>query len=144
MTYDQSAVQAILDQVLAEGRSSLSALQGAKVCEAYGIPVPHEGLARSSDAAVDLAQNMGFPVVLKIVSPDILHKTEAGGVLVGLASAEAVASASVCSAAPGVHGPLETATSSGAQGRGAASVPHLAHRAGSIRYMGNAEQFRPR
>ena len=91
MTYDQSAVQAILDQVLAEGRSSLSALQGAKVCEAYGIPVPHEGLARSSDAAVDLAQNMGFPVVLKIVSPDILHKTEAGGVLVGLASAEAVA-----------------------------------------------------
>ena len=69
----------------------MSALQGAKVCEAYGIPVPHEGLARSSDAAVDLAQNMGFPVVLKIVSPDILHKTEAGGVLVGLASAEAVA-----------------------------------------------------
>jgi len=91
MTYDRSAVQTILDQVLAEGRSSLSALQGTKVCEAYGIAVPHEGLARSSDAAVDLAQNMGFPVVLKIVSPDILHKTEAGGVLVGLDSAEAVA-----------------------------------------------------
>jgi acetyl coenzyme A synthetase (ADP forming)-like protein len=91
MAYDKSAVQAILDQVLAQGRSSLSALQGAKVCEAYGIPVPHEGLATSGDAAVDLAQNIGFPVVLKIVSPDILHKTEAGGVLVGLDSAEAVA-----------------------------------------------------
>ena len=91
MTYDRPAVQAILDQALTEGRSSLSALQGSQVCAAYGIPVPQEGLATSSDAAVDLAQGMGFPVVLKIVSPDILHKTEAGGVLVGLDSAESVA-----------------------------------------------------
>jgi len=91
MAYDRSTVQAILDQALAEGRSSLSALQGAEVCKAYGIPVPREGLANSSEAAVELAQSMGFPVVLKIVSPDILHKTEAGGVLVGLNGAEAVA-----------------------------------------------------
>lgn len=91
MAYDRSTVQAILDQALTEGRSSLSALQGAEVCKAYGIPVPREGLANSSEAAVELAQSMGFPVVLKIVSPDILHKTEAGGVLVGLNDAEAVA-----------------------------------------------------
>ncbi len=91
MAYDRSTVQAILDQALTEGRSSLSALQGAEVCKAYGIPVPREGLADSSEAAVELAQSMGFPVVLKIVSPDILHKTEAGGVLVGLNGAEAVA-----------------------------------------------------
>jgi len=91
MAYDRSTVQAILDQALTEGRSSLSALQGAEVCKAYGIPVPREGLANSSEAAVELAQSMGFPVVLKIVSPDILHKTEAGGVLVGLSGAEAVA-----------------------------------------------------
>jgi len=91
MAYDRSTVQAILDQALTEGRSSLSALQGAEVCKAYGIPVPREGLANSSEAAVELAQSMGFPVVLKIVSPDILHKTEAGGVLVGLNGAEAVA-----------------------------------------------------
>jgi len=91
MAYDRSTVQAVLDQALTEGRSSLSALQGAEVCKAYGIPVPREGLANSSEAAVELAQSMGFPVVLKIVSPDILHKTEAGGVLVGLSGAEAVA-----------------------------------------------------
>ncbi len=91
MAYDRSTVQAILDQALTEGRSSLSALQGAEVCKAYGIPVPREGLANSSEAAVELAQSMGFPVVLKIVSPDILHKTEAGGVFVGLNGAEAVA-----------------------------------------------------
>jgi len=91
MAYDRSTVQAILDQALTEGRSSLSALQGAEVCKAYGIPVPREGLANSSEAAVELAQSMGFPVVLKIVSPDILHKTEAGGVLVGLSGAQAVA-----------------------------------------------------
>jgi acetyl coenzyme A synthetase (ADP forming)-like protein len=91
MAYDRSTVQAILDQALTEGRSSLSALQGAEVCKAYGIPVPREGLANSSEAAVELAQSMGFPVVLKIVSPDILHKTEAGGVFVGLSGAEAVA-----------------------------------------------------
>jgi len=91
MAYDRSTVQAILDQALTEGRSSLSALQGAEVCKAYGIPFPREGLANSSEAAVELAQSMGFPVVLKIVSPDILHKTEAGGVLVGLSGAQAVA-----------------------------------------------------
>lgn len=91
MTYDRSAVQAILDQVLADGRASLSAVQGAQVCTAYGIAVPQEGLATSGEAAVELAHSMGLPVVLKIVSPDILHKTEAGGVLVGLDSADAVA-----------------------------------------------------
>ena len=49
--------------------------------------MPGEGVARTPTGAVELADKMGFPVVLKIVSPDILHKTEAGGVLVGLKSA---------------------------------------------------------
>src|SRR5204863_7322896 len=57
-------------------------------CEAYGIPVPKEGVAKSAAEAATIAAGMGFPVVLKIVSPDILHKTEAGGVLVGVKSAE--------------------------------------------------------
>jgi len=60
------------------------------VCDAYGIAVPGEGLAKSAADAVALAQGMGFPVVLKIISPEILHKTEAGGVLVGLRSAAEV------------------------------------------------------
>ncbi|MYZ48923.1 acetate--CoA ligase family protein [Propylenella binzhouense] len=85
------AVRAVLDRVKAEGRSALTAPEGKLVCDAYGIPVPQEGVATSADAARQLAERMGYPVVLKIVSPDILHKTEAGGVLVGLKSAEEVA-----------------------------------------------------
>ena len=58
------------------------------MCEAYGITVPREGVATSAAEAATIAAGMGFPVVLKIVSPEILHKTEAGGVLVGVKSAE--------------------------------------------------------
>ncbi|QEN87689.1 CoA-binding protein [Labrys sp. KNU-23] len=83
----QSDVRAVLDAVKASGRTSLTAPEGKLVCDAYGIPVPQEGLARSAAEAARLAGDMGFPVVMKIVSPDILHKTEAGGVIVGVASA---------------------------------------------------------
>jgi acetyl coenzyme A synthetase (ADP forming)-like protein len=87
---DRAAVEKILDQAAAEGRSSLTAPEGRAVCEAYGIPTPAERLATTADDAVTQALDIGLPVVLKIVSPDILHKTEAGGVLVGLNDAEAV------------------------------------------------------
>ncbi|MFI5585230.1 acetate--CoA ligase family protein [Amycolatopsis sp. NPDC051758] len=87
---DRAAVEKILDQAAAEGRSSLTAPEGRAVCEAYGIPTPAERLAATADDAVAQAEEIGLPVVLKIVSPDILHKTEAGGVLVGLNTAEAV------------------------------------------------------
>jgi acetyl coenzyme A synthetase (ADP forming)-like protein len=82
--YDPVSVRRILDQVRAEGRSSLTAPEGRAVAEAYGIATPGEGLATSPEAAVGLAGEIGFPVVMKIVSPDILHKTEAGGVIVGV------------------------------------------------------------
>ena len=90
MQGDRAAVQAVLDQVRAEGRTVLTAPEGKQVCEAYGIPVPKEGLAASAPEAARLAQEIGYPVVLKIVSTDILHKTDAGGVLTGLASAAEV------------------------------------------------------
>jgi acyl-CoA synthetase (NDP forming) len=61
----------------------LTAPEGKLVCDAYGIPVPKEGVAKSAADAARIATDMGFPVVMKIVSPDILHKTEAGGVMVG-------------------------------------------------------------
>jgi acetyl coenzyme A synthetase (ADP forming)-like protein len=54
------------------------------MCEAYGIAVPKEGLAANAADAARLAASIGFPVVMKIVSPQILHKTEAGGVIVGV------------------------------------------------------------
>ena len=84
------AVRKVLDKAKAEGRTSLTAPEGKLVCDAYGIPVPKEGVANSAPEAAKLADGMGYPVVLKIVSPDILHKTEAGGVLVGLKSADEV------------------------------------------------------
>ncbi|MGK3202261.1 acetate--CoA ligase family protein [Amycolatopsis sp. MEPSY49] len=87
---DRAAVEKILDQAAAEGRSSLTAPEGRAVCEAYGIPTPAERLATTAEEAVTHAEAIGLPVVLKIVSPDILHKTEAGGVLVGLKDADAV------------------------------------------------------
>src|ERR671914_526825 len=85
-----AAVGEILEAARTEGRTSLSAPEAKRVCDAYGISVPREGLATSADEAVTIAEDIGFPVVLKIVSPDILHKTEAGGVLVGLASTDDV------------------------------------------------------
>ncbi len=90
MAHDKTTVRNIIDKVKAEGRTSLTAPEGKLVCDAYGIPVPQEGVAKSAQEAVRLATQMGFPVVLKIVSPEILHKTEAGGVLVGVKDAGAV------------------------------------------------------
>jgi acetyl coenzyme A synthetase (ADP forming)-like protein len=89
---DQATVREVLDTAAKEGRTALTAPEAKRVCDAYRIPVPQEALATSAAEAVELADEIGYPVVLKIVSPDILHKTEAGGVLVGLASAEQVAS----------------------------------------------------
>ena len=74
-------------QVKADKRTSLTAPEGKLVCDAYGIPVPKEGVAKSAAEAAKIATAMGFPVVMKIVSPDILHKTEAGGVMVGVKTA---------------------------------------------------------
>jgi acetyl coenzyme A synthetase (ADP forming)-like protein len=88
MTANKDAVRKVLDAVKASNRTSLTAPEGKLVCDAYGIPTPGEGVARSAAEATSLASGMGFPVVMKIVSPDILHKTEAGGVIVGVKSAE--------------------------------------------------------
>jgi acetyl coenzyme A synthetase (ADP forming)-like protein len=85
---NKTEVRRVLDKVKADGRTSLTAPEGKLVCDAYGIAVPKEGVATTAAEAAKLAAAMGFPVVLKIVSPEILHKTEAGGVLVGIKSAE--------------------------------------------------------
>jgi acyl-CoA synthetase (NDP forming) len=93
MSTNKATVRKLLDAVKAEGRSSLTAPEGKQVCDAYGITVPKEGVAGSTAEAAKLAAGMGFPVVMKIVSPDILHKTEAGGVIVGVKSADDAAKA---------------------------------------------------
>lgn len=81
---------AVLRAARAAGRTTLTAPEGRLLAAAYGIPTPAEGLAESADEAVELAGQIGGPVALKIVSPDIPHKTDAGGVRVGLSSAAEV------------------------------------------------------
>ena len=93
MSYDKAAVQAVLEQVRSDGRAALTAQEGTLVCQAYEIATPTDGLALSADAAAELAEQIGFPVVLKIASTDILHKTDAGGVLPGIDSPEEAARA---------------------------------------------------
>lgn len=90
---DKAKVRQVLDTVKKSGRDALTAPEGKLVCEAYGIAVPKEGVVTSAADASKMAGSMGFPLVMKIVSPDILHKTEAGGVIVGVKSADEAATA---------------------------------------------------
>jgi acetyl coenzyme A synthetase (ADP forming)-like protein len=79
-----------LEQVRGTGRTLLTAPEARDICQAYDLPIPREGLATSVEEAVKMARAIGFPIVMKIVSPDIVHKTEAGGVVLSLSSAREV------------------------------------------------------
>ena len=74
-------------------KGTLSEVDGRRLLAEYGIRGPRERVAENAAEACLAAEHIGFPVVLKILSPDIQHKTEAGGVKVGLQDAEAVAHA---------------------------------------------------
>jgi acetyltransferase len=81
---DQSAARAIIAKARTEGRSTLTEIEAKKVFACYGLPVTNTLLARSEDEAASLAKQIGYPVVMKIVSPEILHKSDAGGVKVNI------------------------------------------------------------
>ncbi|MFF2655721.1 acetate--CoA ligase family protein, partial [Streptomyces sp. NPDC058045] len=83
-------VRTLLETVRAEGRTALTAPEGKLIADAYHIAVPGEELARDVEEAVRYAARFSGPMVMKIVSPDILHKTDAGGVIVGIEGATAV------------------------------------------------------
>jgi len=74
----------VIRRALKEGRKNLLEPEAKTICLEYGIPTPEFAVALTVHEAVEYAEKFGYPIVLKIVSPDILHKTEAGGVLVGL------------------------------------------------------------
>jgi acetate---CoA ligase (ADP-forming) len=80
-------------QKLKANKSTLSEVEGRKLLSAYGIMGPKEFVARNLDEAIHYADEIGYPVVLKILSPDIQHKTEIGGVRVGLSNPDEVSSA---------------------------------------------------
>lgn len=73
-----------------EGRGSLTEIEAKQVFDAYGLPITATHLAKTGEEAVQLAKKIGFPVVMKIVSPDILHKSDAGGVKVNIRDEAAV------------------------------------------------------
>jgi acyl-CoA synthetase (NDP forming) len=83
--------RAVIDDALARGQNSLSEHEAKQVLEAYGIPVTRERLAVRADQLPAVLAEFELPVVLKIDSPDILHKTEAGLVALGCDTAERVA-----------------------------------------------------
>ncbi len=83
----------IFNQAKLEGRKALLETEAKTVCAAYGIPVTEFRLAKSAAEAVACAEQVGYPVVLKVVSPDIVHKSEAGGVVINLKNANEVAAA---------------------------------------------------
>jgi acetyl-CoA synthetase (ADP-forming) len=83
-------VSKIFDEVKKEKRISLLEPEAKIVCIEYGIPVTKFELAKNEAEAVKFAEQIGYPVVLKIVSPDIVHKSDVGGVMINLKNAKDV------------------------------------------------------
>ncbi|MEX1053554.1 MAG: 4-hydroxybutyrate--CoA ligase [Nitrosopumilaceae archaeon] len=83
-TINKKKVEKIFEQVKADGRKNLLEEEGQDVLRAYGFPVPKSILAKKDKEAIQAAKKIGFPVVMKIASPQIIHKSDAGGVKVGL------------------------------------------------------------
>jgi acetyltransferase len=81
---DTPAARAIIARAAATGRSWLTEVEGKEILAAYHVPVTPTRLAATPEAAAAIAENLGGPVVLKIVSPDILHKSDVGGVALDL------------------------------------------------------------
>jgi acetate---CoA ligase (ADP-forming) len=84
---DQAKVRKLFADVRAAGRVELGEIEAREVMEAYGMRLPQSRLARTPDEAAEIAAELGFPVVMKISSPDILHKSDVGGVKVGIKDA---------------------------------------------------------
>jgi len=77
----------ILDKAKTEKRTVLTEFESKKLLERAGIPVVETRLVRTKRETISVSKEMGFPVVLKITSPDIVHKSDSGGVKLGIANA---------------------------------------------------------
>jgi acyl-CoA synthetase (NDP forming) len=83
----------ILKQAKKENRTQLTEIESKDLIKQAGIPVVEARLATSKTKAVELAKKMGFPIALKIISPDVIHKSDSGGVKLGIDSAAKVGEA---------------------------------------------------
>ncbi|MCL6638885.1 MAG: acetate--CoA ligase family protein [Firmicutes bacterium] len=89
---DKTTVKAVFYDVKKDGRLVLLGSEAAGTAQAYGIPTAPTSLAAQAEEAVEIAEKMGYPVVLKVASPKIMHKTDVGGVKTGLKNADEVRS----------------------------------------------------
>ena len=85
--------QEIIDRVRSEGRTILTEIESKQLIKQAGISVSDTRLAMSGEEAISTSKQFGFPVVLKIASPDVVHKSDAGGVKVGLKTSKQVGKA---------------------------------------------------
>lgn len=92
---DLKTVKAVFYDVKRDNRLALLGSEAAEVIEAYGIKAAPTILSQNPDEAAEIADQLGYPVVLKIASPKIMHKTDVGGVISGIQSAEEVKDAYV-------------------------------------------------
>jgi acetyltransferase len=86
----KSHLKLIIRKAVAEGRTNLTQAEIDKFFDAYRIPRPEAHLAKNEDEAAAAASRLGYPVVLKVASPDIVHKSDVGGVVVGINSEESL------------------------------------------------------
>lgn len=90
---DVEGARMVIEGALQERRKILNEMESKALLSAFHIPVARTLIARSPNEALQIALELGFPVAMKINSPDITHKTDAGGVLLNLANAQAVPAA---------------------------------------------------
>ncbi len=86
----RAAAQAVVARAMAQGREWLNEAEAKEVLKAYGVPAVATEVARDADSAAHLADTMGYPVAVKIFSPDITHKSDVGGVILDLTTADQV------------------------------------------------------
>ncbi len=90
---DVKAINLLIDQALKEGRKFLLADEGQGLLNAAGISMPKSSVAKTMEQAIGFAEKIGYPVAMKIVSRDILHKSDAGGVVLNLENQDEVVDA---------------------------------------------------
>jgi acetate---CoA ligase (ADP-forming) len=81
---NREAVRELFRDVRAEGRDAIGDAEAQAILKAYGITTPQSDVAPTAEEAVALSRKIGYPVVMKIASPDILHKSDVGGIIVGV------------------------------------------------------------
>lgn len=90
---DKATAARIIDAARSQGRSFIAEESASELAAAYGIPVPRGVVARDLAAAKSAAADIGYPLVAKIASPDILHKSDIGGIAVGISTDDELAAA---------------------------------------------------